>query len=414
MLKQTIPKSEKGYLIESFWKFLIYTEIAKSIYDKLTQKPPHYEPDSAEIELCSFCSDNTNIILQQFSIRLENAVAELLDLFNIQGAEAQRARISELLHNKVIANLRKLLGKVLSRCDKVSIIIDNLDKAWTHNENLDALSELLYGLLNVTQRITLDFKKSDSWRKAVNLSLLVFLRSDIFSKVIRRVPERDKIIYSRIYWNDKELLLRVIEERIIRSSKEVSNHNEIWSKYFCKDVADTQVREFIYCSILPRPRDIIYFVSASLETAINRRHVIIEEDDLLDGLKKYSQYVLETIIAESNDESLEGLLYEFVGGPPILYKEDIVDAMKRCSMDVGNYQYIKELLCDITFLGREVEHEKFIFQYDDDEKRKLEALSHRFLEKNLKIRERFSINIPFRSYLEITSGKTVIDIADFK
>ena len=29
MLRQVIQKSEQGYLIESLWKFLIFTELAK-------------------------------------------------------------------------------------------------------------------------------------------------------------------------------------------------------------------------------------------------------------------------------------------------------------------------------------------------------------------------------------------------
>ena len=40
MLAQELPCSEKGYLIESFWKFLLFTESAKSICEQLEGKPP--------------------------------------------------------------------------------------------------------------------------------------------------------------------------------------------------------------------------------------------------------------------------------------------------------------------------------------------------------------------------------------
>ena len=50
MLNQTLPISEKGYLFESFWKYLIYTELAKSVYEDLSRKPIYIQTIPAGFE----------------------------------------------------------------------------------------------------------------------------------------------------------------------------------------------------------------------------------------------------------------------------------------------------------------------------------------------------------------------------
>ena len=41
MLRQELNRSEKGYLVESFWKFLLYTELARSLDEAIRSKPTY-------------------------------------------------------------------------------------------------------------------------------------------------------------------------------------------------------------------------------------------------------------------------------------------------------------------------------------------------------------------------------------
>lgn len=68
MLAQQLSKSEKGYLIESFWKFLIYTELAKSVFQTIIDKPVYYVRTEPESELCSFVGENKSVIMPEFSV----------------------------------------------------------------------------------------------------------------------------------------------------------------------------------------------------------------------------------------------------------------------------------------------------------------------------------------------------------
>ena len=122
-----------------------------------------------------------------------------------------------MLHANIISKIRVVLGKVLESKNRVVILIDNLDKAWEQKENIVLLSDLLFGLLSVTRRIIEDFRKSDQRRRPANLALILFLRSDIFSYIMKGAREKDKISYSRITWHDPKLLIRVLEERFLSS-----------------------------------------------------------------------------------------------------------------------------------------------------------------------------------------------------
>ena len=178
-----------------------------------------------------------SVLLGEFSIRLESAVASLESLDTNISAGSQRLRISELLHADLLPRLRALLGEVLHRKQKVAILVDNLDKAWDHRSDLFVLSQLLFGLLGVSGRISQEFEKSGPWRVPVNLSLVLFLRSDIYAQVSAFAKERDKLPVRFITWDDPDLLLRVIEERFASSSiAAVRKPDEIWERYFCEDV----------------------------------------------------------------------------------------------------------------------------------------------------------------------------------
>lgn len=403
MLRQALPQSEKGYLIESFWKFLIYTEIAKSIYDEV-ESQPLYQLDEAEKEMLDYVRNHSSLITPGFSIRLESIVSKLQHLSDFKSGEDQRARMSELLHIEVIGKLRSILGKVLQKKNKVAILVDNLDKAWKPREDLVQLCDLLFGMLSVSQSIVLDFEKSDNKRQSVNLSIIIFLRSDIFSQVIKYARERDKISYSMITWDDPETLIRVLEERFIASPyPRISSPKEVWSKYFCASVRGIPTRSYLTKYILPRPRDLIYLSKTAIAQAVNRRHAKVEEEDILEAQNKYSQYALDTIIVENSIqiEALESLLYEFVGSEEVINSNDILEAMKICKIPEDKLDEVIELLCDLTFIGMEVANGRFEFLYNEENKAKFQVMSRKITQGHLDKLKRFRINDAFHAYLEI-------------
>ncbi|MHA1974699.1 MAG: P-loop ATPase, Sll1717 family [Candidatus Hodarchaeales archaeon] len=402
IVEKTLQSSEKGYLIQSLWKYLILTELAKSIYQLLKEQPLHYQPSKEEEDILRFVDENSNVIIPDFSIRLEQAVIRLQKLGQPQTSTEKRVKISELLHDEIIGKLRILLTRVLREKHKVVILIDNLDKTWNPWQDIIILCDLLFGLIEVNQTIVNDFQKSNSMTESVNLSIVTFLRSDIFEQVLNNVIERDKLTFSRISWDDNALLLRVIEERFMASTN-ITDPELVWAKYFCPFVDDMPLKQFLSESILPQPRDLIYLLKASLSYAINRRHSVIEEEDIIDAQSNYSKYALDSLDAENAIQfpNLTELLYEFVGTNEITDQSFIIESLNKCGVPEHRLQEAIELLCDLAFLGREVEVNQFEFQHSEQEKNKLQIMARRLSESSQSKTPRFKINRPFHSYLEI-------------
>ncbi len=198
------------------------------------------------------------------------------------------------------------------------------------------------------------------------------------------------------------MLIRIIEERFMVAAN-LPDVDTVWSKYFCKTVNGIPVTNYITKAILPQPRDVIYLIRTALANAINRRHSIIEEQDLIEAQRSYSQYAIDSLDAENaiHFPHLLEFLHEFVGVKEILNQAMIIKAMTRCSIPEHRLQEAVDLLCDLAFLGREVDANRFQFQQNEQEKTKLMIMARRVIDSHISKEQRFKINEPFHSYLEI-------------
>src|SRR5262245_283808 len=259
------------------WKFLLYTEIANAAAHAIEgrQFVPRSKDDA---ELLALLEQHQGMLKEDFSVRLERCVENLISTQQRKGQEESvegfRIAVSETLHSGILRDVRLSLGKALSHKKRIAILIDNLDKAWDKASDISILAEFFLGLLSASGRISDDFK-----REGLNVSIAVFLRSDIFDKVMLVAREPDKIQYTRLTWIDDELLLRVIEERLLASHADNVKPDEMWKRYFCPLVKGIPVKQYILSHILPRPRDLLFFIKAAVTTAINRRHTMVQEAD---------------------------------------------------------------------------------------------------------------------------------------
>ncbi len=178
--KQSIARSEKGFLVESLWKLLIYGELARSLVNDILNRPQHHPTSPDEDELIKFMEMNDELMEESFSIKLQQAIDPLYELERESPGVEQRRTISEFLHVNLLGRLRTLLGNVLHRSNRVAILVDNLDKAWRDGDDMVVLSDLIFGLLSVCNRIIREFRNESVRNKPVDFSLTVFLRSDIF------------------------------------------------------------------------------------------------------------------------------------------------------------------------------------------------------------------------------------------
>lgn len=354
LLRSYREKDTKGYLVESLWKYLLFSEIAQAVADSIRERRLMIDPSSPQGKLLAAVEDSSTPVRGRFDARLESAVNDLLPVDVQTGLVVGRLAISEALHETKIDELVGLIAHAVSGHHKLAVLVDNLDKAWEPGTDLVELSQLLLGLLGSMRRVAAELDKRGRNRQPVETSLAVFLRIDIYWYMRRKVArEPDKLLVSYLDWSDRDLLARVIEERyaVARGDDRAS----IWSDLFCDTVDGMPTREWLLESVLPRPRDLLYICNAALTNAVNRSRERVQGADLVDARQTYSMYAVESILVEGREEvpQLERVLYEFAAAPINLAAEDV---LKRVRAGLGkreafNAPAVVNQLLQLSFLG---------------------------------------------------------------
>lgn len=416
LMKSLKLEGNKAYAIESLWKFLLVSEVAHAALESIERRPD-LACSGDEKELIRFVGRNKTILARDFSARLDACLARLTSEQVVNASETLGSGrverfhqvVSEAIHGGIYRDLRLALGKVLSENRRVAIIIDNLDKAWDRKSDLASASEFLLGILSAANRVKTDFSRSDSRRDNVAVNVTIFLRSDIFDKVKAAAREPDKINTAKITWNDQEILFRVIEERFAALHEGNLPPEELWRRYVCGAVRTKSSRDYFPSRTLPRPRDLVFFVKAALATAINRRHVQIEEKDILEAEKQYSQFAVESILVEDDGSygSLEEIVYEFAAVSPQLTRTEVEQALARAGVEAERFEKAILYLCGLTFLGIEVAVDDFRFA-DDPQTNAHNAILARRRGEQQGRPPRYKIHPAFWAFLELEAISKLI------
>lgn len=161
-------EASQSYFIEELWQVLLFSEVAQSAVAAAERQPAGISPGTPLANLRDLFEDANAPLRQEFSVRLEQALERAaVTLVDAEGSvREQRDRINAALHAKSISVLRKKLGESLQDRNRVAILIDNLDKAWTRTSDLDLLSRVLLGLLTAVGRVADEFKRADACARA--------------------------------------------------------------------------------------------------------------------------------------------------------------------------------------------------------------------------------------------------------
>ncbi len=395
-------KDHKGYVIESLWKYMLYTELALAAAHQIQIMTPWLLTDPSCSKLLDLIASEEKALSGDFTVRLESAVGKLSDVPSTGSADQFHHGISEALHNTLLSRLRTILSEVLSKKHQVILLIDNLDKPWTRKADTEHLTQFLLGLMTAAERVGEELRYGERNRNSTKYNSAIFLRSDIFNRITEAADEPDKISHTRLTWNDSELLLRIIEERYVASHGPKSDPADMWHKYFCSQVRGTPTRDYLVSRILPRPRDIVYLVKAAVSFAVNRKHDRVEQKDILDGEMQYSQYAWDSILVENSSiiPDLDKVLLEFVGGSSVLPESTVRQHISSAGIDAEKVDDVIAQLVNLTFLAVEVSQGRFLYADEKKELQKNVVLASRFAIAQ-GVEHRYEINAPFRAYLEL-------------
>lgn len=403
VLNEILHRAERGYLVESLWKFLIFSELACSVFEEISARPVHVTQTGDEQKFMTYVTDKRDELFIPFTERLDRVVKSLVGVGNLTDAIQQRTRVSELLHSRELRELRELLGLVLNKRRKVAILIDNLDAPWGPGHHIESLSELLLGLLRVAGDVSEEFQHQDHWRKRVNVSVTVFLRSDIFAFIQPLAAEQDKLPVLRMVWDDPELLLRVLYQRIEHAVPTRFDAQTIWQQLLPTEVVGVPASEFITRTVLPRPRDVIYLVRQAIDGAVNRGRQMVTAEDFLDARNKYSEFVFRSILAEDDPSKgkLEAVLYEFAGAPKVMKLSDVHSRIARAGVKESEREFYVDLLCDVGFLGIQTAAQGFKYARHEGERQIMRQVAKRVAIDHTWGEESYEVNAAFHQVLQI-------------
>ncbi len=129
----------------------------------------------------------------------------------------------------------------------------------------------------------------------------------------------------------------------------------MWEGLFAPEVNGVPVRDFIISTVVSRPRDIIYLVSAAAADAVNSGHKVVEEGNWYSARRKYSEHVFRSIMVEDDArrQKLESVLYTFSHADKVLTRSEVEGRIRSAVGDENEVEYYLGLLCDVNFLGME-------------------------------------------------------------
>ncbi len=392
---------KKDFFIESLWKYLIYTEIAEKLVLRYRNDPALHAPAN-EKALLDYLNKNDQMSDPSFSERINRVVRAVTK--EIEGESLNndlREVIGRVLFSGLMRDMKRYMHEILSNFSTVVILVDNLDKAWTKDVDVAKMADVVFGLLSMTRILPQEINREVKSKFGLDVKMAIFLRSDIYSVMLEYAKERDKLEIHRIEWDDEETLERVVDERLMYySGKETPE--EAWSEYFDPTVDNISTRHYIRGFIRPRPRDALVVLKESISSAVSRGHSKVKANDVKTGVKKYSRWAYDSVLAEDDPSraKLKIIIDEFVNDIDTYSEEEIMDILSKKTSSLEESEFYLELLCDSHFLEIETQKDVFRLVEDPDERRnKLRLARKRASSENRPMRYR--VSKPFHIWLEI-------------
>ncbi|MFA6176987.1 MAG: hypothetical protein WC765_10460, partial [Phycisphaerae bacterium] len=287
------------------WKLVIYSKLADVIYERLLGKPIEYQYNTYENELVRFIDKNRDFIKLNFFGVVKEISKKLKDSRHIEKPEILEGLYTEYL-SPLISTVKGYFNSISAKYNKIVILADNLDKTWDSTHNLDNQCEMIATLLEVDKKIQKEL--ADKSGQTINVREIIFLREDIFNYICPKSNEPDKLqtLVHKIDWENYPQLLKALVDsrfKFIIGLKDGEVEKKAWDEFF--DLGKKEKRhpyEVIESIVTHRPRDIIYFISRLIESAIDKRHEKVDQQDLNYAIENYTNFLNDNLIAETRAE----------------------------------------------------------------------------------------------------------------
>jgi hypothetical protein len=375
MVLEKLGPGLQEHTMVAFWNYILLGELARKALDQdrsIAKRDPVRFAEYEKLQTIYLKHDPGGDFdfSQRLLMQVDRVTRQLGSLGDVG------AKLTEVIYSGDFRRLTESVSEYLRTKDTVWLLVDNLDKGWPVRgvESADIL--IVRSLLDATRKLQRQLETED-----VDFNCLVFLRSDIYDKLREDTPDKGKDTAIRLDWEDPTLFEEIVRKRISQGVAHESEFSEAWRR-ICTPLVDGQGSfSYILDRTLMRPRDLLQFLREAMHTAINRSHQIIEERDILQAERSYSQDILLTTSFEIGDTypDYADVLYSFEGAPAILTKQDVCDRVIRAAgVPEDKADDVLELLIWFGFLGVSTSmdsgHEKYSYDVQENMRRLLYPL----------------------------------------
>jgi len=199
-----------------------------------------------------------------------------------EGARASRQ--IEVLEAGVAAAFADL--RCTESHEPLLLLVDQMEQIWSADEDGAAM---VIGLLLASKHVAGVFGRA--------VRCVLFIRSDIYDAL--RFSDGDKFHGDerRIDWS-VQALRQIALNRATASLGQGISEDELWREIFPVSVDGEDTGTYLLSHALPRPRDIIQFLNACRDTAVQQAHRRIEAEDVLRATLIFSQWKLGDLARE--------------------------------------------------------------------------------------------------------------------
>ena len=350
-----------GRVVDALWRYAIGTEALAALWERVGSRAFETASSPQESKIRNAIENGFDGLTEySFASRLAQLAQQ--QLMELEPEDiVQEGRILGKLQRNELRRLRDLVCDFLTVEDwQLSIVIDDIVPRWMSVEERIDYGELLLSFLGAARSLWREWNDYIVRHSGKPLTILIFMRSDIFSSMMDIEQEPDRIPHETLQWEDVESLLNLVARRIDASVPDERLH---WPDILDPDISQERLSQFIRNVILFRPRDIIFFFSRVLFHASRRKAKLIGMRDLQQAVKDYSEYAFKALAAEWCPQipNVEDLLVSFLGNASKLSHEELVSLLLLGNVNVDDTEEAIRFLVESQFLGIAID--EFNFRY---------------------------------------------------
>lgn len=348
------------HTVAAFWQYILYFEIILKLREMVLPKSRvNFELQKSLADLEDKFSLNDQVVSGDFTSRLKSAVDKVIQIAaHTKNPENLRSELTNLMFESPIPSLRDAIVEMKQHFDSIHILMDDLDKGWPAKRVEEQDVIMVKHLIETLQKIRRELAKKD-----VELQHLLFLRRDIYERLVELTSDRGKYNVINVDWSDPAQLENLILSRVA-TSVDQDEEQDAWSALDAPMAGGGALRRLIESSLM-RPRFLIDLCERTLSFAINRGHEIVDESDVNSAIEQMSLYLVSDFGYEIRDVAgtPDDIFYLFIGSPEKIKPSQLDDILSRIDIGMPQSQVV-DLLLWYGFLGIVAANGSKVFIYD--------------------------------------------------